>query len=272
MTASVTRKALAGRVTVRLLPAVPYSVSDPSECETLGISLTRQCGVHAINSDRRSDFDTPPAMLAYAPAGTDVFSESGEGGEYLVMRWSPGTDVGARMQVGNRIEVPGQRQALTLAFAIRRQLLAPAPDPLQSDLQPDLQLDEVVLRFLATSPALAAQERTTCRETAVVPSTILSKIHDEFSRPLALAELAAEAGQTELQFLRQFTRATGITPHAYLMEIRLQAARRMVASTDAPLAGIATECGFSHQSHMGRVFRASLGLTPQQYRRTHRRQ
>ncbi|AJP57981.1 hypothetical protein UC34_15395 [Pandoraea vervacti] len=266
MTASVTRQALAGHITVRLLPAAPYSVSDPSECETLGISLSRQRGVHAINADRRSDFDTPPGVLAYAPAGTHVFSESGEGGEYLVMRWSSGTDVGARMQVSTRIEAPGQRQALALAFAIRHQLLAPAPDPLQ--------LDETVLRFLAMSPALVAQEsatRPTSRETRVVPSAVLTKIHDEFSRPLALSELAADAGQTELQFLRQFTRATGITPHAYLMEIRLQAARRMVASTDAPLAGIAAECGFSHQSHMGRMFRASLGLTPQQYRQTHRR-
>ncbi|WP_083254114.1 helix-turn-helix domain-containing protein [Pandoraea sp. ISTKB] len=43
----------------------------------------------------------------------------------------------------------------------------------------------------------------------------------------------------------------------------------MITTNDMPLAAVAAvtvECGFSHQSHIGRMFRASLGLTPQQYR------
>ena len=72
-----------------------------------------------------------------------------------------------------------------------------------------------------------------------------------------------------LRFLRTFTQLTGMTPHAWISETRLQAARAMMQRRDLPLAQIALDCGFSHQSHMGHVFRQHLGLTPGQYRQHH---
>ena len=50
----------------------------------------------------------------------------------------------------------------------------------------------------------------------------------------------------------------------------LQAARTLIERTDMPLAMIASECGFSHQSHMGTAFRNLLGLTPLRYRSSFR--
>jgi len=67
--------------------------------------------------------------------------------------------------------------------------------------------------------------------------------------------------------LREFTRAVATTPHAYLIEIRLQAARHLIEKTDLPLAFIALEIGFAHQSHMGSAFHKHLGITPGDYRR-----
>src|SRR5258708_39281092 len=71
--------------------------------------------------------------------------------------------------------------------------------------------------------------------------------------------------RTPLQFLREFSQLLGMTPHAFLVETRVQAARSMMRADTHSLAGIAHDCGFSHQSHMGVAFRKTLGLTPRQY-------
>lgn len=82
--------------------------------------------------------------------------------------------------------------------------------------------------------------------------------------PLAdhsLQRLAREAGLSRFQTLRAFARATGLTPHAYLLDKRVQAARRMILS-GADLADTAAASGFADQSHLTREFRKRYGLTP----------
>lgn len=98
---------------------------------------------------------------------------------------------------------------------------------------------------------------------------VLDRIAAEFERPLSIAALSSMVDTSPLRFLREFTRLTGMTPHAWITETRLQAARAMMRSADLPLAQIALDCGFNHQSHMGQLFRKHLGLTPGQYRQHH---
>lgn len=262
MTICVERDALDGNVQVALLPAAPYSTHDPISRRCLGVSLGPQRGVHAIGTNTRTDFDIPSGVLAYTPVGMPVFSESSGGGEYLIARWLSGVDAEADVQGTRRLEVKGQAVALRTAFAIRRALLCTVAD--------GLWLDELLVRFLALCPGVSSVPKPLAAQAASV-SRVLDKIHDEFRSPLTLTELATEAGQTALQFLRVFRSISGMTPHAYVMECRQQAARALIAGSDMPLSAVAVECGFSHQSHMGRLFRASLGMTPQQYRRLCRR-
>lgn len=86
--------------------------------------------------------------------------------------------------------------------------------------------------------------------------------------PLRLAELAQDCGLSEYQLLRQFQRRHGITPHAYLVQRRLQTARRLL-HTPAPLADVALQCGFADQSHLTRAFKRQFGFTPGHYRQAH---
>jgi len=82
--------------------------------------------------------------------------------------------------------------------------------------------------------------------------------------PLAdhsLERLAREAGLSRFQTLRAFAQATGLTPHAYLLDKRVQHARRMILK-GAQLADAAAASGFADQSHMSREFRKRYGLTP----------
>ncbi|MET3611979.1 AraC-like DNA-binding protein [Rhizobium aquaticum] len=86
-------------------------------------------------------------------------------------------------------------------------------------------------------------------------------IDDDVSREHSLQSLAAEAGLSRFQTVRAFSRATGLTPHAYLVERRIQTARRLILAGN-PLADAAAAAGFCDQSHMTRVFSKRYGLTP----------
>lgn len=88
---------------------------------------------------------------------------------------------------------------------------------------------------------------------------------DDPAAELALSTLAAAAGLSRYQFLRAFSRLTGLPPHAYLLQRRVQRARRLVRA-GLPLAEAAAASGFADQSHMTRCFVRSLGLTPGAFR------
>jgi AraC-like DNA-binding protein len=91
-----------------------------------------------------------------------------------------------------------------------------------------------------------------------------ARIDDDPTIPITLAELAREAGTSRFQLLRGFAKLTGLTPHAYIVQRRLDAARTMIASGHS-LANAAAASGFADQSHLSRVFTRRYGVTPGAY-------
>ena len=90
------------------------------------------------------------------------------------------------------------------------------------------------------------------------------RIDDDPAAPLSLGELARIGGISPFQLVRGFAKATGLTPHAYLVQRRLHKARQLIAS-GLPLADAAQAAGFADQSHMTRLFVRSYGLSPGVY-------
>lgn len=80
--------------------------------------------------------------------------------------------------------------------------------------------------------------------------------------PLSLSELAAASGYSVHHFARLFKASTGMTPHCYIQDRRMERARRLLASTRLSIKQIADACGYSDQGHFCRVFKASFGLPP----------
>lgn len=88
-----------------------------------------------------------------------------------------------------------------------------------------------------------------------------ARIDDDPSAPLTLRDLAAIGGISQFELVRGFSKVTGFTPHAYLVQRRLQRARKMIAEGTA-LADAAHAVGFADQSHMTRLFVRTYGMTP----------
>jgi AraC-like DNA-binding protein len=107
-----------------------------------------------------------------------------------------------------------------------------------------------------------------------LPSGAMRRLHEHvdahLSESIDLAELSAVTGLSVFHFARQFKLSTGMTPHYYLMQRRVQRAQEMLASTDLSLSDVAFATGFSDQSHLTRHFRSIAGMTPGQFRRSHR--
>lgn len=121
------------------------------------------------------------------------------------------------------------------------------------------------LRSEAALLALVAQRLrpAPCQRPALVAGLVAARerLDDDPAATPTLAALAAAAGLSRYQFLRAFTRLTGLPPHAYLLQRRVQLARRLVRQGTG-LAEAAAASGFADQSHMTRCFVRSFGLTP----------
>lgn len=87
-----------------------------------------------------------------------------------------------------------------------------------------------------------------------------------------VAEVAALCGLSRGHFIRAFRMSVGETPYRWSRLLRIAAAQAALLNSDAAIADIAAQCGFSDQSHLTRVFSAELGVSPALLRRTLRTQ
>ncbi len=91
-------------------------------------------------------------------------------------------------------------------------------------------------------------------------------MHDNYSREIGIGEIAQAAYVSEYHFARLFKRITGVTPHTYLANLRLERARELLITTARPISEIAGMVGYQSQSHFTKAFKAITGLTPRGYR------
>jgi AraC family transcriptional regulator len=82
-----------------------------------------------------------------------------------------------------------------------------------------------------------------------------------------LHEIAQACGLSVSHFSRAFHKSTGLAPHAWLLQARVESAKAMLRSGDASLSAIARACGFADQSHFARVFTSRVGLSPGAWRK-----
>src|SRR2546423_14815256 len=95
-------------------------------------------------------------------------------------------------------------------------------------------------------------------------------IHNQFSGQLSVSLIAKAVGVHSVHLSRTFARYFGASIGDYVRSLRVERARHEISSTNLSLAEIAANTGFYDQSHLSRVFKRELGLTPGQYRKLFR--
>ena len=99
----------------------------------------------------------------------------------------------------------------------------------------------------------------------------LTFMHERISRTVMLSELAREAGLSVSYFSERFKSSTGVSPHQYLLRLRICKAKKLLEETESPVIDIAAECGFQTQQHFARIFRRLTRRSPTEYRRQSQR-
>jgi len=89
---------------------------------------------------------------------------------------------------------------------------------------------------------------------------------DHLDEDLTVARLAERADMSPRTFARTFQAETGTTPAAHVEELRVEAARRLLETTDQTVAAIARSVGLRHPETLHRSFARRLGTTPARYR------
>ena len=114
---------------------------------------------------------------------------------------------------------------------------------------------------------IAAADRQPVAAVAPTPiAGVVRYLEDHFTEPCTLGKLAIMAGLSRFHFARRFRAATGISPHQYLISLRLRAAAERLHSSGDSITMIALEVGFNDLSHFNLLFRRSFGVTPSRWR------
>ncbi|MFI0471846.1 helix-turn-helix domain-containing protein [Halomonas sp. HMF6819] len=128
--------------------------------------------------------------------------------------------------------------------------------------------ESALYRVVERTVQLGGTSNTVPRPTR--PETLLHRakayIHAHLERDMSLDEISQAAHLSKYHFLRLFRQHYGITPHQYVINCRINAARTAL-DTGAATNEVAQRFGFADTSHFNRRFKRIYGMTPSQYRR-----
>jgi AraC-like DNA-binding protein len=118
--------------------------------------------------------------------------------------------------------------------------------------------------LLSRSYTLSAKQPTTAM---LRLANAVSYLESHYQEPLTLEELAKQAKLSKNQFVRIFKKAFGTTPIDYLIDLRIQKAKKLLEQSSRTISQVAFEVGFSDSNYFSRQFQYHLGISPSEYRK-----
>jgi len=136
--------------------------------------------------------------------------------------------------------------------------------------QPKLGLEETILTAIGTVVRAVGTNHTAPRRPKAAATrrmtAAIDYIEARLATDLSLAELSAYVAMSKYHFLRTFKRASGMTPHQYILGRRLRKAAAALRVTREPVARVALDQGFGDLSTFNDYFHRVMGVTPTTYR------
>lgn len=174
-----------------------------------------------------------PALLAtgYEQQDSRVFTHEREMQDRLEMITNPDGSIG--WYLSHKVPVRNHRQRVVALAGISRDLHLPADG--------DPRLEQL--------------------------AKVIELMRRDFATPLRIGRLATKAGLSLSKFERLMRSVLQISPRQFLTRLRVEAAAERLRATDQALSEIALECGFCDQPTFCRQFKATTGMTGNQYRK-----
>jgi AraC family transcriptional regulator len=99
--------------------------------------------------------------------------------------------------------------------------------------------------------------------------SITTYVHSNIDKSIQTSQLAAFVRLSTSHFTRAFKASFGVLPSTFVMQQRVQHAKKLLLETHDPICQIALDCGFSDQAHLSKRFRLHVGDTPHSWRRAY---
>lgn len=156
---------------------------------------------------------------------------------------------------------------------VTSRLLLSAADGLEGNGALDTLFRHQLIDLLATRLLAAHTASPTTFEPTMgglSPKVLLraiERLRSDSEADVSLAALASDAGLSRSHFCRAFKESTGLSPHAWLRQYRLEQAMNMLRDTDTSIVSVAAELGYASQTAFAAAFRRLTGETPSDWRR-----
>jgi len=106
-----------------------------------------------------------------------------------------------------------------------------------------------------------------CRENQSPIREVISYIHEHLMDDMPISQLAEQISLSPAHFIVKFKEEIGMTPHAYILTSRIDAAKNLLANPDYSITHIAYMLNFSSSNHFANQFKKHVGCTPTEFRR-----
>ena len=203
-------------------------------------------------------------MLLHFPADNRYWLPDGGSWEFaylclhgreVLRAWRSVTD-----QRGPLMQLDPTSSALTLAFDTCRDVLTGA---LRSQYAASAAAYGIAMALLGETLDELAPARPL---PGIEAAKGFARAH--FAEPIGVADLARVAGYSRFHFSRLFAAGEGISPAAYVADLRIRAAAALLHDTALPVATVAARCGFNDATYFSRVFKSAVGVSPGDFRRS----
>lgn len=125
-------------------------------------------------------------------------------------------------------------------------------------------------RFSATGGNVASSDSTGQRskEDQEFINKLIDVIHAQMAKEdIDMEHIAAALQLSRKQLRTRVMAITDLTPVAFILQVRLNYARRLISTQDLPLTTVASKCGFPNPSYFSKTFKQQFGISPQQFRK-----
>ena len=207
------------------------------------------------------------------PAGEAKALQHREEAELVKLQLEPSFFKG----IANGLDAVGGRPVELLDnFGTRDAYVEGVARQLVEELRADNLAGPLYAESLATGLGVhLLRHYSTAGKIAIEPSGMLPRfklqrvidyIHDNLHEDLTLEKISATLSMSPFHFAHAFRETTGLAPHHYVIQCRIDRAKILLCETDHSIAEIAHRVGYSNQSNFSVVFRRVAGQTPRSYR------